>query len=537
MSSYPAGSDGISIASASLVSTKTSKSSRFNKPVDKELRPVEAAIVLENRINALLDDIAILRQKGDFGQALDKAKDAIKCEEALRKFKRDNAITSEGQAELTFVVWFSAALCFEINDILDEAKKAYIYLTKLRDHPLTGKARINLGNLHYAERDYPSAIKMYKMALDLTLPSDKETVAKIRCNIGNAFFHQGQIREAVKNFEESMNVRPNHRAGFNIFVCHLALGDIDRIKCDFIALIKLGPTFDDSDSVTNAATATQNESTNRILFSAARLVAPSMTLTDLLNALKDDHEHIAAKMEYEYAIRLLKQQEIKRAMDVMKSLEKKSPNMKVTVATNMSFLYFLEGDVDVASGYADIAIQADPYSANALVNRGNCFFVKRDFSSAKGLYLEAIGVETDCTQAIFNLGLSNVRLDLPGEAIETFEKLLSISPNNPVAIYHIADIHENQGLIEDAIRWFNVLVASQNSDSMILARLADLYLKLKDSPQSLHCNLESFRHFPVDLDVVARIGAFFVQEEMFEKALYFFKQAALVQPKEIKWSK
>ena len=534
MSSHLSGSDGISISSASFWGAQSAKSSRYVKPVEKELRPVEMAIEMENHINSLLDEIATLRQKEDTVESLNKAKDAIKNEEALKKYKKEHALASEGQVELSFTVWFSVALSYEANDMPDEAKKAYIVLTKLRDHPLAGKARINLGNIHYAEHDYLSAIKMYKMALDLVLSHDKETVAKIRCNIGVALFHHGQIRDAIKNFEESMNASPNHRAGFNLLVCHLALGNVDGISRDFVALIKIGPT---SDNIDNATNATLNENTNHILFSAARLVAPSMTLTELLDALKDDHEHLASRIEYDHAISLLKQQDIKHAVKKLRALEKKSPAMKATVATNLSFLHFLEGDIDVATGYADIAIDADRYSAKALVNKGNCFFANGDYASAKDLYLEAIGVESDCTQAIFNLGLSNVRLDLPNEAIETFEKLHSITPNNPVVIYHIADIHENQGNIEDAIRWFNVLVASQNSDSMILARLADLYSKLKDSSQSLHSNLESFRHFPVDLDVIARIGTFFVQEEMFEKALYFFKQAALVQPKEIKWSK
>ena len=77
----------------------------------------------------------------------------------------------------------------------------------------------------------------------------------------------------------------------------------------------------------------------------------------------------------------------------------------------------------------------------------------------------------------------------------------------------------------------------QSSDSTVLARLAYLYDKVGDESQSLHWNLESYRHLPTDCDVIGGIAAFFVQQEMFEKAIYFFQQAALVQPKEIKWSK
>jgi hypothetical protein len=44
-----------------------------------------------------------------------------------------------------------------------------------------------------------------------------------------------------------------------------------------------------------------------------------------------------------------------------------------------------------AEKYADLAIRNDRYNALALVNKGNCLFVKSEFAKAKELYLEAIG--------------------------------------------------------------------------------------------------------------------------------------------------
>ena len=41
------------------------------------------------------------------------------------------------------------------------------------------------------------------------------------------------------------------------------------------------------------------------------------------------------------------------------------------------------------------------------------------------------GVEADCTEAIFNLGLVNKRLGLLGDALQAFEKLLTLTPNAP----------------------------------------------------------------------------------------------------------
>lgn len=53
------------------------------------------------------------------------------------------------------------------------------------------------------------------------------------------------------------------------------------------------------------------------------------------------------------------------------------------VASNISFLYFLENNYSEAERYVDIAISNDRYNAKALVNKGNCLFMKNDFRRAK----------------------------------------------------------------------------------------------------------------------------------------------------------
>lgn len=92
-------------------------------------------------------------------------------------------------------------------------------------------------------------------------------------------------------------------------------------------------------------------------------------------------------------------------------------------ANNISFLYFLERDFDNAEKYAQIATQHDRYNAKALVNKGNCLFHKEEFENAKEYYLEAIGVEANCIEAIYNLGLVNKRIANFEEAIQAFDKL------------------------------------------------------------------------------------------------------------------
>ena len=55
------------------------------------------------------------------------------------------------------------------------------------------------------------------------------------------------------------------------------------------------------------------------------------------------------------------------------------------------------------------------YNDKELFNKFNLFFIKIYLTRAKNIYLESIGIQADFLQEIYNLGLANVRLDLPEE--------------------------------------------------------------------------------------------------------------------------
>jgi hypothetical protein len=65
-----------------------------------------------------------------------------------------------------------------------------------------------------------------------------------------------------------------------------------------------------------------------------------------------------------------------QAIVLLKEFEKKEREMKARAATNLSFLYFLEGDIPNAEKHAELAVTTDRYNAKALVNQGNCFYAR-----------------------------------------------------------------------------------------------------------------------------------------------------------------
>lgn len=55
--------------------------------------------------------------------------------------------------------------------------------------------------------------------------------------------------------------------------------------------------------------------------------------------------------------------------------------------------FFRAGEFKSADAYADMAIRHNRYNAKALVNKGNCLFMSKEYERAKEIFLEAIGVE------------------------------------------------------------------------------------------------------------------------------------------------
>lgn len=63
--------------------------------------------------------------------------------------------------------------------------------------------------------------------------------------------------------------------------------------------------------------------------------------------------------------------------------------------------------MDNAEKYCDLALSYDRFNAKAWVNKGNCFYLRKNFVKAKESYLEAIGIEADCIEALYNLAFVN----------------------------------------------------------------------------------------------------------------------------------
>lgn len=524
--------------------------------------PEAKAKVMEKLVNKLLEESAaasIESDNNDYSLAYEKADAAVKKERQLCKHREMHNLMDQINLDLTYAVCFNMALVHEKREMYSEAINTYGIIVKNKQYSNSGRLRVNIGNLYFKQKQFLQAVRMYRIALDqLQDNQNKDLRLKIQTNIGKALIRAGQYREASEAFAEVLSSgHEDLSAAFNLVVCRYAIGKVEDMQAAFKQMLNIpveDPVDDDDDDDEHAQVEKRKDPLTKYLLkkraramkmiqTASQLLAPIISKENweegydwVIANLQQRYPNISSEIEIQKAVTYLKVKRFKEAITMLKAFEKRDRKLMAKAATNLSFLYFLDGpDTKSAVKYADMAVKNQRYNAKALVNKGNCCFALNDLERAKEVYLEAIGVESDCIEAIYNLGLVNKQMGTLKESLQAFEKLHSIVPKSPTVIYNIAHLHEMMGNFRAAAKWFNILITRVPTDPGILYRLGQICGKDEDETNAFHYHLESHKFYPVNLDVISWLGVWFVKNQIYEKAISFFEQATRVQPDEVKW--
>ncbi len=132
-----------------------------------------------------------------------------------------------------------------------------------------------------------------------------------------------------------------------------------------------------------------------------------------------------------------------------------------------------QGDEEEAGRYFLKSIETDPTYADVYNHLGNIAFEKADWKQAEDLYRKALAsaepevksapkghfwgiLETrPYMRALHGLGLSASKLGKCEEAVQIFEQMLKLNPNdNQGARYLIGPVHHQMGNLEKAVKWY-----------------------------------------------------------------------------------
>ncbi|GAB1602993.1 intraflagellar transport protein 88 homolog [Argonauta hians] len=532
-------------------------------PLEKKTdeKPDEKLKYLEKKAYALIEESCFCTSRGDFPAALDRAKEAEKKEKAVVRLRKQLSQGESMNLDLTYSILFNLASVYYACEMYTEALNTYNIIVKNKMFNNAGRLKVNIGNIHFKQQNYPKAIKFYRMALDQIQMSHKQIKMKVMQNIGISFVKMGKYEEAVESFETIMTESPVFKIGFNLILCYYALDDREKMKRSFEQLLHIDCKFDDEDKYqpgenklyNHFVEVIKNDSLRQLerekkyeaeksIKTAAKIISPHIDNSFasgydwcVQTVKQSQYSDLANDLEIDKAIMYLKQKDFKQAVETLKSFEKKDTKVASIAATNLSFLYFMEHDLTQAEKYADIAINGDRYSPSALVNKGNVLYSNKDYEKSRDFYQEALQNDSSCIEALYNLGLSNKMLGQLEEALECYYKLHAILRSSPQVMYQIADINDQLDEKIQAKEWFMQLIGVVATDPDILSRLGQFYDNEGDKTSAFQYYFDSYRYFPSNIPVIEWLGLYYIESQFPEKAVQYFERAAIVQPNEIKW--
>ncbi|GAA31648.2 Intraflagellar transport protein 88 [Clonorchis sinensis] len=533
--------------------------------------PEERIRAMEKGVNQLIEESCIAACRGEITIAFEKAKEAGRKERVLVRQREQLGVADQINLDLTYSVLFNLANRYTASGMYQEALNTYQAIVRNKLFAHAGRLKVNIGNIYFAQKNYSKAIKFYRMGLDQLPNTHKSMRIKIMQNIGITFVKLGQFSEAITSFEHIMQEEPDVKTGFNLILCYFLTGDRNKMKYAFQQLLRVDLHLDDEDRYLSHNDDKQYELILEVIRNdelrlfekkrkaeaenfiklAAKLIAPAIesnfnTGYDwCIEQVKMSMYHeIANDLEIDKAVMYLKQRDFHqdggkslhtKAIETLKSFERKDARVASTAATNLSFLHFLEGDLTQADRYADQALAADRYNPSALVNKGNVLFKQQNYERARDCYAEALQDDSSCVEALYNLGLVCKKLERYEEALEAFFKLHAVLRNSAPVVYQIMDIYEKIDDSAQAQEWAMQLHGLVPSDPFLLQRLGDNYEQEGDKSQAFSYYYDSFKYFPCNFDVIEWLGAYYIESQFCEKAIAYFERASLMQPNQTKW--
>ncbi|CAG0895541.1 unnamed protein product [Cyprideis torosa] len=525
--------------------------------------PEEKIRGLEKKVALLIEEAAFATARGDVKTALDLAKEASSKERSLIRQREQAGLTEGHNLDLTFTVLLNLACQYTANEMYNEALSTYQVIIKNRLFQNAGRLKVNVGNIYYKLGQYNKALKYFRMALDQVPNTHKSMRISVMRNIGLLFVKMGQYNDACTSFEYIMSERADFKTGLDLVVCYFALGDKDKMKMGFQRLLEIPLDFEEDEKYNPSASddhqsrlileVIKNDSLRKIerqrrqqaekcIMSAAKLISPVIedSFTEgyswCVESIKGSlHADLADELEINKAVMYLKQKEFGIAIDTLKAFEKRDSKVASTAATNLSFLYYVQGDLEQAEKYALLGHSVDSYNPGALVNMGNVSFSRGDIEKAKAQYIEALECDASCVEALHNLGLANKKLNRNEEALDAFYKLQAILKNHPQVLYQIGTLHEALGDLDMAIEWFVQVLSLVPSDPQVLQKLGELSDIQADRQTAHQYHFDSYKYFPSNLDVLDWLSSYYIEHRMPEQAVKYCERAALMQPDEVKW--
>ncbi|KAG9395723.1 Tetratricopeptide repeat [Carpediemonas membranifera] len=549
-------------------------SSLFN--FKKEETPEQVAKGMELQVHRNMEESALCLSKGESQKAVANARKAQKVNEDILVYRRKHQIVDMTNTELHYAALFQLALALQEDHQPQQAVRTYEgildSLGNNGDSHIRPQCHINLGNICLELGKHGEATRHYNMALDNVPTSNVELRVKIMKNLALCAVRAENFPEAVEYFERIIELQESVESGrepdddapvidpqtfFNLAICCVILNEQTMMFDTFNRMLEYAPRAEDSqldvfrpvDELYRDEISRQSDWEHK-LTTLARIIAPRVDsdieagFQAVVSALKENAQTgPARRLEIEMALACLRKGNYRRAIGLLEGIKDSGESRDRApegLHTNLAFVHYVTGENDKATQYAREAVAQDPHSAYALNMLGCTLLRGGDADGAVSALEKAVDVpQSDCNEAIYNLGLAYKRLGMLNEAIDQFQlysdTIGELDPRASAdALWQLSEICRTSDDPDEAIVQAKLLATRVPNDASAHARLGNIYRSVDDLKRAVSAYEVSLEVAP-SLDVLDWVGAFHASAGSPAKALEAFQRAAKLRPQDPQW--
>jgi len=156
----------------------------------------------------------------------------------------------------------------------------------------------------------------------------------------------------------------------------------------------------------------------------------------------------------------------------------------------------------------------------------------QDFEAAGRSFQKALSLEPENKEFLYHLAVAYARTKKEDEALRIFESLLEKDPRNYFkAYFDIAGIYSSQGRYQRALDALNLAEQAEPASARVYIEKGYVYKNLKEYEQAIHSFNRAKELDPKETQLVYyMIGAVDLERERFENADLMFRKAVEVAP-------
>ncbi len=162
---------------------------------------------------------------------------------------------------------------------------------------------------------------------------------------------------------------------------------------------------------------------------------------------------------------------------------------------------------------------------NSYVDEANKLIQEKNFEQARLILENNLLNDTDNIEALKLLGLCNVNLNDTDKAIEAFEKVTEVLPQDATSWFYIASLYDKKDNFKKAENAYKKVISLREEYADAYKNLALLYLKNQTPNNAQKYALKASELEPLDYQPYYMLGTIAISQKDYKKAIEYYEKA------------